>query len=351
MEESAMSQQQGNQPTVDRRTFLKYSGILGVGFAFGGLMPISESVAFNKELHKVTRARLSMGTFAAITAMHPSRTEADDAIGKAFGEMDRVTRLLNRYQSASAIGTLNKEGHLADIPPEVSQVIARALHFHKASNGAFEMTVKPLVDLYKEHFASQKSPPSEAQLSKALDLVDSSAVRFDGRTIRFTEEGMGITLDGIAKGYIIDCGAKTLERHGIKHALINAGGDIRAIGGKESKTPWKVAIQNPDKEGPYVDTITMVNGAIATSGDYEVYFDEEKLYHHIVNPSTGHSPLQSDSVTVLASNVMDADALSTAVFVLEPVAGSQLIENMPKTECLILNASQQKIMSSGWPSA
>lgn len=345
-----MSQQQGNL-TIDRRTFLKYSGMLGVGFAFGGLMPVSESVAFDRKLYKVTRARLSMGTFAAITAMHPSRTEADDAIGKAFEEMDRVSRLLNRYQSASAIGTLNKEGYLSDMPSEVSEVIARALHFHKASSGAFDMTVKPLVDLYKEHFAAHKSPPSEAEVAKVLELVDASAVRFDGRTIRFAKEGMGITLDGIAKGYIIDCGAETLERHGIKHALINAGGDIRAIGGKESKTPWKVAIQDPDKEGPYVDTITMVNGAIATSGNYEIYFDEEKLYHHIVDPKTGRSPLQSASVTVMASNVMDADALSTAVFVLEPVAGKRFIQNMPKAECLILNSAEKKIMSSGWPSA
>ena len=345
-----MSRQQGNL-TIDRRTFLKYSGMLGVGFAFGGLMPVSESVAFDRKLYKVTRARLSMGTFAAITAMHPSRTEADDAIGKAFEEMDRVSRLLNRYQSASAIGTLNKEGYLSDMPSEVSEVIARALHFHKASSGAFDMTVKPLVDLYKEHFAAHKSPPSEAEVAKVLELVDASAVRFDGRTIRFAKEGMGITLDGIAKGYIIDCGAETLERHGIKHALINAGGDIRAIGGKESKTPWKVAIQNPEKEGPYVDTITMVNGAIATSGNYEIYFDEEKLYHHIVDPKTGRSPLQSASVTVMASNVMDADGLSTAVFVLEPAAGKRFIENMPKTECLILNSAEKKIMSSGWPSA
>ncbi len=346
-----MSQQQGNQPTVDRRTFLKYSGILGVGFAVGGLMPISESVAFNRKLYKVTRARLSMGTFAAITVMHPSRTEADEVIGKAFEEMDRVSRLLNRYQSASPIGTLNRDGYLADIAPEVSEVIARSLHFHRASSGAFDITVKPLVDLYKENFAAHQSPPSEARVSKVLELVDASALRFDGHSIRFAKEGMGITLDGIAKGYIIDCGAKVIERHGIKHALINAGGDIRAVGGKDSTTPWKVAIQNPAKDGPYVDTITMVNGAIATSGNYEIYFDREKLYHHIVNPKTGRSPLQSASVTVLADNVMDADALSTAVFVLEPAAGKRFIEKMPKTECLILSSTQKKIMSSRWPSA
>ena len=346
-----MSAQQENKVTIDRRTFLKYSGMLGVGFAFGGLMPISESVAFNRRLYKVTRARLSMGTFAAITVMHPSRTEADDAIGKAFEEMDRVTRLLNRYQSNSAIGTLNREGYLSDIPREVSEVITRSLYFHRASGGAFDMTVKPLVDLYKEHFAAHQIPPSEAEVAKVLDLVDAGAVRFDGHTIRFAKEGMGITLDGIAKGYIIDCGARVIERHGIKHALINAGGDIRAIGGKGSRTPWKVAIQNPDKDGSYVDTITMVNGTIATSGNYELYFDQEKLYHHIVSPKTGRSPLQSESVTVMASNVMDADALSTAVFVLEPAAGKQFIEKMPKTECLILTPNQKKITSSGWPSA
>ena len=78
---------------------------------------------------------------------------------------------------------------------------------------------------------------------------------------------------------------------------------------------------------------------------------KEKLYHHIVSPKTGRSPLQSASVTVMASNVMDADALSTAVFVLEPVAGKQFIENMPKTECLILSARKEKIASTGWPSA
>ncbi len=346
-----MSAKTGNHRTMDRRTFLKYSGMLGVGVAFGGLMPLSESVAFNRKLYKVTRARLAMGTFVAITVMHPSRSEADEVIGKAFEEMDRVSRLLDRYQSSSPIGMLNKDGYLSNMPPEVSEVLARSLHFHKASGGAFDMTVKPLVDLYKEHFATHDSPPSEAQVAKVLDLVDASSVRFDGRNIRLAKEGMGITLDGIAKGYVIDCGAKVVKQHGIKHALINAGGDIRAIGGKESKTPWKVAVQNPEKDAPYIDTLTMVDGAIATSGNYEIYFDREKLYHHIVSPKNGRSPLVSASVTVMANTVMDADALSTSVFVLEPTAGMRFMDNMPSTECLILTSNRKKVMSTGWPSA
>jgi thiamine biosynthesis lipoprotein len=225
------------------------------------------------------------------------------------------------------------------------------MHFHRISGGAFDITVKPLVDFYKEYFATHGKAPSEKEVSQVMRLVDGNAMTLDGHTIRLAQEGMGITLDGIAKGYVIDCGAEVLARHGIKHGLVNAGGDIRAIGGKDSKTPWKVAVQNPSKEGPYADIITMVDGAIATSGNYEVYFDKEKLFHHIISPKTGHSPLQSNSVTVLASSVMDADALSTTVFVLEPSSGKQFIENMPKTECLILSAADQKIASSGWPSA
>jgi thiamine biosynthesis lipoprotein len=336
---------------MDRRTFLKYSGMLGIGVAVGGLMPMSECVAFNKKLYKVTRTRLAMGTFVAVTVLHPSQGEADDAIGRAFEEMTRVSRLLDRYNSSSAIGTLNRDGYLADMPTEVSDVVGRSIHFHKVTGGAFDITVKPLVDLFKEHFAAHGMPPSEAQIAKVLGLVDGSAVRLEGQTIRLAREGMGITLDGIAKGYVIDCGARVIKEHGIQHALINAGGDIRAIGGKKSNTPWKVAVQSPEKMGPYVDTLTMVDGAIATSGNYEVYFDQEKLYHHIVNPKTGRSPLQSASVTVMAANVMDADALSTSVFVLEPLAGKRFIETIGQTECLILDSNQTRVMSSGWPSA
>ncbi len=336
--------------TMDRRRFLKLSGILGVGFATAGLLPISESVAFNKKLYKVTKTRPGMGTFVSISLMHPSKTEAEEVMGKAYEEMDRVISLMDRYRPDSPIGVLNKEGGLADLPPDVARVLQRCVYFHEQSNGAFDMTVQPMVDLYKRHFETKGLPPSETDLDKVLALVDASAVQFDGKSVRFKKEGMGITLDGIAKGYIIDCAAELIKRHGIKHALINAGGDIRAAGGKENGTPWKVGVQNPDKEGPYLDIVQMNDGAMATSGNYEIYFDEEKLYHHIVNPRTGLSPRQSDSVTVMASSVMDADALSTAVFVLEPDAGRRFIEGIPGTECLILGRDKERIASKGWPS-
>lgn len=344
-----MSAEEQQAHAMNRRDFLKLSGILGIGVATGGLLPVSESVAFNKKLYKVTKTRLGMGTFVSITVMHPSKTQGQEVIGMAFEEMDRLTGLLDRYRSDSPIGGLNKEGRLTDVPPVVARVVARSLYFHQVSDGAFDITVQPLVDLYKRYFEAHGRAPSEADFDKVLKLVDASALSFDGKSIRFNKEGMGITLDGIAKGYIIDQAAEVIRRSGIDHALINAGGDIRAAGGKQDSTPWKVGIQNPDKEGPLLDVVKMANGAVATSGNYEIYFDKEKLYHHIVNPKTGLSPRQSATVTVMASNVMDADALATAVFVLEPKAGRDFIEGMPGTECLILDRHTQRVASKGWP--
>jgi thiamine biosynthesis lipoprotein len=351
VKEKNMFGQRKDRKGLDRRAFLKCSGMLGLGVALGGLIPVSECVAFNRKLWKVTRTRLSMGTFCAITVLHRSRAEADDVIGQAFEEMERVGRLLNRYESDSFVAVINDEGLLSRPPRAVSDVIARSLYFTEVSGGAFNITVKPLVDLFKAHFKTHKTPPSEAQVARVLDLVDASGVQFDGRTIRLTREGMGITLDGIAKGYVIDCGARLMKAHGIQHALINAGGDIRAIGGRKSNIPWKVAVQDPRKTGPYVDILPMMDGAIATSGNYEVYFDQEKLYHHIVDPKTGHSPVESTSVTVMTQNAMDADALSTSVFVLGPREGRRFIEAMADTECLILDSNDQEVMSHGWPSA
>lgn len=336
--------------TVDRRSFLKYSALIGAGLLAPGIMPVSESVAFDRRWYKITRTRLTMGTFAAITLMHPSRDEADDAIGMAFEEMERVGRLLSRYRPASPVEMLNRDGFAAGLPPELVTVLNRSIYFHHASGGAFDVTVKPLVDLYKDHFASHQTPPDSQKINAVLDRVDSRSICLKNNSVRFEKEGMGITLDGIAKGYIIDCGINVLHKRAVGHGLINAGGDIRAIGGKDGKTPWAVAIQNPDKNGENVNKVKMMNGAIATSGNYEIYFDREKLYHHIINPHSGAPAPELKSVTVLAETAMDADALSTAVFVAGADAGKALIEKTPGTKCLLMTSNGKTSTSRRWSS-
>ena len=339
--------------SMNRRSFLRLSGLLGLGLAAGGIAPsAAEAVRFNGKLYKVSKTRLAMGTFVSMTIIHPSRDEAQAAMGLAFEEIDRLTRTMSRFDETTAVAQLNKEGVLNDVPPEVAHVVGSGLGYYRLSRGSFDISVKPIVDLFREKFDSGKdTPPAEAEIDKALGLVGSDMIELNGRSIRFRKPGMGITLDGIAKGYIVDRASEILASHNIRNHLINAGGDIRATGLRRDRKPWTIAIQDPKKQKKYPDIIHMTDGAIATSGNYEVYFDREKMFHHIVNPDTGLSPEASTSVSVMADTTMDADALSTSVFVMNPVRGTRFINSLPRCESLVIAKGGDKFKSVGWKSA
>lgn len=335
---------------VNRRSFLRLSGILGIGLASAAAVPAwAESLRFNRKLYKVSKTRLAMGTFVSMTLLHPSRDRAEEAMGEAFLEIDSLSRAISRFDNTTAVSELNREGYLRDVPPEMAEVVGEALRYYRISNGAFDITVKPVVDLFKEKFAQEKgAPPSEGELRKALGLVNGSEIAFSGSTLRFKRPGMGITLDGIAKGYIVDRASRVLARYGIRNHLINAGGDIRTAGHGQGRRPWTIAIQDPQKKRHYPDIIQMTDGAIATSGNYEIYFDREKMFHHIVDPLTGLSPEESVSVSVRAETAMAADALSTSVFVLNPRLGTRFINSLPRCESLVITRGMRKIRSAGW---
>ena len=332
---------------------MRLSGLVGLGVASAGILPLTaEAVKFNRKMHKVSRTRLAMGTFVSMTIIHSSRDQAEVAMGQAFEEIDRLTGLMNRFDDATAVGQLNRQGYLKEVPPEVAEVLDGALGLYRRSRGIFDISVKPMVDLFKENFDGQKiTPPAASKLKQAFELVGSDKIEFDRRTVRFKIPGMGITLDGIAKGYIVDRASKILENHNIGNHLINAGGDIRMMGLRADKKPWTVAIEDPLKRKSYPDIVRLTNGAIATSGNYEIYFDREKMFHHIVDPRTGLSPDANTSVSVVAPSTMEADGLSTSVFVMTPVQGIRFIDSLPGRECLVISKGDEKFTSAGWKSA
>lgn len=337
--------------SMNRRSFLRLSGVLGIGLAAAGVaIPTrAEAVRFNRKLYKVSKTRLAMGTFVSMTLLHESRDQAEKAMEEAFLEIDRLTRAVNRFDQATPVAELNREGSAKDVPPEMADLVAISLSYYRITNGAFDISVKPVVDLFKEKFSDGKGMgPSDLELREAVRLVNGADIELSGRTIRFKQPGMGITLDGIAKGYIVDRASGVLSQNGISNHLINAGGDIRTVGSGRDGKPWTIAVQDPQKKGDYPDIIHLTNGAIATSGNYEVYFDREKMFHHIVDPHTGRSPDESASVSVLADTAMDADALSTAVFVMAPEQGTRFINSRPGCESLVMTRGNRKITSAGW---
>lgn len=334
---------------MQRRSFLQLSGLAGFGLAAAGLgLVSSEVVKFSGKLYKVSRTELSMKTFVSMTLIHPSRDEAQEAMGNAFEEINRLVGLMNRFDEKSAVSHLNKESLIKKPPKEMAEVIKAAMKYNRLSRGAFDITVEPIIELYRKKFGQENVPPTESELRDALALVGSEKIVISENSIRFKTEGMRITLDGIAKGYIVDKASQVLSSYGVKNHLINAGGDLRAAGSKRDKKPWRVAVQDPKADGRFKEIIQMSDGAVATSGSYEVYFDRERMFHHLVDSRTGKSPRENISVTVFAPTVTSADALSTSVFIMDPTTGTGFINGLPGTECLVIGTNETVLKSDGW---
>jgi thiamine biosynthesis lipoprotein len=312
----------------------------------------TEAVRVDSKTHKITKSRPAMGTLVSVSALARSKDRVEDAIGRTFLEMDRLIRIFSRFEGSSALTQLNTHARLDAVPPEFSHVVSRSLRFHGLSRGAFNISVEPLVDLFRKRLDSgTPEQPSEVEITEVMELVDARSIGVSRREIRFEKAGMGITLDGIAKGHIVDAMSRVLERHGVRRYLINAGGDIRAAGGKEHALPWTVAVKSPARDGCFPDRIHLTDGAVATSGSYEVYLDRDRQHHHIVSSKTGRSPTLSTSVTVVAPSALSADALATGVFVMDPPEGIAFIDGMAGCEVLIINREGRQFKSRGWRSA
>ncbi|MBW2580638.1 MAG: FAD:protein FMN transferase [Deltaproteobacteria bacterium] len=333
---------------MSRRAFLSLTGALSLGVATVGIPLPAEAVKFDRTLYKVSKSRLGMGTFINMIVFHPSKGEAEEAMGRAFEEINRLTSLMTRFQSTSYIGHLNSSGSLKGAPSEVMEVLRSSLRYHTISQGAFDITVMPIVDLYQHSFQANNAPPSPQALKETMDRVGSQYLKMTNDSVVFARSGVEVTLDGIAKGYIIDRAMDLLRQQNIQHALINAGGDIVVHGGKGEGKPWSIGIQDPWNRKRYVDVVTLNSGAIATSGNYEVFFDREKLFHHLILPNKGTPAPSIASVSIQAANAMEADALATTAYVMGPDKGYQFIKQFRGVEGLIIKNRKHKILSSGW---
>ena len=312
----------------------------------------TQAVRVEPNVWQVTGERPAMGTLVSVIALGPSRERLEDALGRAFETMDRLIGLLNRFDDASPISHLNATGRLDGPPPEVDEVVSRALDYHRLTRGAFDVSVAPLVDLFWDRLMRETPvEPTAAEVAEALSRVGAEHVALSRRSIGLARPGMRLTLDGIAKGYIVDAVAAVLDRGGVRRYLVNAGGDIRTRGANAERRPWTIAVEDPWRRGGSSDTIHLGDGAVATSGSYERYFDRERTYHHIVDAATGRSPVHCSSVSVVAPTAMAADALATSVFLMGPRDGVAFIEGLSGCACLVLDREGREHRSRAWRSA
>jgi len=333
---------------VNRRNCLKLMGVFGLGLAAPTIIAKPAEGKLLDNLHSISRTRPLMGTIVTITIADSSRDKAEKNVEKAFAKMTELEKIFNRHADNSPVSWLNQKGILKDISPELADVLHQCAFYNYISKGTFDITILPVLELYKKSYESTGSSPSLKQINEKMKLVNFENIKIDKQGVRLLKDGMQISLDGIAKGYIIDQAANLIKLNGIKYALINAGGDVRVIGGNGPNKAWKIGIKDPLEKKEVTELFELNNGAVATSGNYENYFDKNKIHHHIIDTSTGDSPVQTISATVIAPTVIQADALSTSLFIHNPKDSINLASSLSNIEALIITKGGRKYRSSGW---
>ena len=299
-------------------------------------------------LSRYKRMGHALGTTVQLTIFHNKASEADAALAEAFAELETVESLMSLYRPGSQLCQLNEQGFLNQPHPYLVNVLETAVALSAATDGAFDVTVQPLWQLYAEK-AKTNSLPSEAAIQQTLTNVDWRQIEVTPERIQLNKKGLAITLNGIAQGFAADAVGQVLRRHGIQHALIDTG-EINTIGHHARRDAWLIGIKHPRQSEALLETAGLKGRCLATSGDYETRFSEDFEHHHLLDPRTGTSPTELSSVSVVAPTAMQADALSTALLLLGKNKGQALLEKYPDTDALFVSKTGTLTRTSGFPS-
>ncbi len=302
--------------------------------------------------------------YVTMSTVLEMRFEAD-SVGMAnklkdqvITEVERLESIFDRNIEVSEVSVVNNNAGIrpVKVSKELFYLVEEAIEYATLTEGAFDPTIAPLVDLWGFIDFDQERDdyrvPQDYEIASKLELVDYKLIELnkDNSTIYLPVEGMALELGGIAKGYIVDRALDILKREGIENAYINAGGDIALLGKRPDGNLWRIAIEHPRKESAdhYLAILDISDSAVLTSGDYIKYFEKGgKRYHHLLDPQTGMPANLLISVTIIAETATDADALSTAVFVMGPLEGFALIEGIKGVEAVMVKPDFEILISSG----
>jgi len=278
---------------------------------------------------------------------------ASEAVKEVADKLRQIETMMTVNAPGGDVNHLNSEAgkNSVKLSSETLYVLEKAKKYSELSGGAFDVTIGPLVKAWGV-FTDNPRVPSEEEIRSLLPLVDYRAISIDkgDSSAKLEKAGQMVDLGGIAKGYAGDEAIKIYKKYGIKSAYVNLGGNVVAMGSKPDGTPWRIGIQNPRApSGVYMGIVTVSDKAVVTSGDYERFFEQDnKRYHHILDPKTGY-PSASGliSSTIIADASVDADALSTATFVLGLEKGMKLVESLDGVEAVFITEDKKVYTTSG----
>jgi thiamine biosynthesis lipoprotein len=290
----------------------------------------------------------TMGTNIYVEVWAESDTQGKLALKTVMAEMERINQLMSSYIDTSELSLINAKAGFGPvvISEEMFELLDKSIKISELTRGAFDITFNSVGYLYNY---KKSKRPDEKTIASLLEAINYKHIKLDKEklSIEFTHPKVKIALGGIAKGHAVDNSISLLERLGIIHGLVTAGGDTRLLGDRRGK-PWIVGIRDPRNKQKQAVVMPLESSAMSTSGDYERYFEEDgKRYHHILSPKTGKSTYDVQSVSIIGPSSTFNDALSTAVFVMGLSEGLGMINRIDGYEAVVMDNQRKMHYSNG----
>jgi len=319
---------------------LKLALIL-IAALFGASLAVRYYNLYRYHLEKQTR--FMMDTYVTLHAIGPQKITSR-AISLALDRMQELDTKLNHLNPKSPIYTFNINATpITDA--EILELVKLALQVARDSDGAFDITIEPLVEIWG-FYGNSPHVPDDKDIKNALDAVGYQFLVLGDSKLEKKKDSVRIDLGGIAKGYIVREAAKVLRKEGVKSGLIDAGGDVYALGKKGSDL-WKIGIRNPRGED-LLGYVEVEDLAVMGSGDYERFFEKNgKRYHHIFNPKTGYPAEGVIGTTIIHADPVLANVWSKPIFVLGPERGMELVKRIPGMEAMVVKSSGEVLYTDG----
>ena len=287
-----------------------------------------------------------MGTMVSVEIVTNSSGVTSGRMEKVWAEAERLERVFSRYLPDSEISLINREAGHRPVPisDEMMDVLSRAEDISRITQGAFDVSVGPLMKIWGFFPERKGRVPAEDELADCIARVGWRAIELNRseRTVYFLKPGVEIDLGALAKGYVVDRIVELLVEEGIENGLVNAGGDIYCLGEYPGGRSWRIGLEHPRDEDEILTVLELKNRAVATSGDYRNYFIRSRLrYPHIIDPRTGR-PSRSKvvEVSVMAPDCLTADGLATAMFVMGADRGINLLKQIEDVDGVIVTEEE-----------
>lgn len=310
-----------------------------------GIVLFSRNQVFKSDFYQKTEYFMD----TSVTVKVKKEPGAEEAVSRSMEVMKQWSLKLDRFNSESIINKINNSaGERVLLTENIYNLLKMAGKYYNLSSGAFDISVAPLMDLWG-FGREEKHVPAEQEINSVRERVGLSKLEFNTADMSvILPAGMSLDLGGMAKGFIIDRGMESLQGSGINSAYINAGGNIRVSGKKPDNSLWQIGVRKPRGQAEvYQDFIlALAGGSVATSGDYERYFIQDGIrYSHLIDPRTGYQAREMQTVTVYAPTAVEADILSTSLFIMGWQAGQELVENLTGVEAMMAREDERWVSS------